>query len=501
MNRPEFAHASFGIEFYSLDAGRAVYAVNEKRLFVPGSTTKLLTEGALLASLGPDYRFHTHVYGTGPVDPKGRLHGDLVLVAIGDPNLSSRIQPDGALGFGNPDHSYGGPAILGDPFTVFNQFAKDIAAKGVIEIDGRILVDASLFSDVSRPGEGLGTGVVISSITVNDNIIDLTLRAGAHLGDTAELSVSTPTSYAQFIDHMTTAAAGTPLELDPPRVVTNPDGTIVVTMNGAVPLGAPPTPIPFFVPSPTVFAERVLRDSLIANGIKIVGISDGEARPDFHGYTRFYIPTNQLAEHVSPPLREEIKVTLKVSQNLHAFMGPYLMGTIVAKNTQDPLQAGFDVERAFLKNAALDLSGASQGDGAGGDWADLFSPDFLCKYLAYWASRVDYSIFLKALPILGKDGTLADFVRDSPAAGHVMAKTGTFGSWDRLNDNQMLNGKSLAGYIFTKTGQRLTFAVFVNHVHIPKGEKAADQVAGEAMAQIAAAAYDAFSTSFEKGAK
>src|SRR3977135_2269516 len=48
------------------------------------------------------------------------------------------------------------------------------------------------------------------------------------------------------------------------------------------------------------------------------------------------------------------------------------------KNRRDRLQAGFATERAFLQDAKLDVSGISQGDGAGGDWADLFSPDFIC---------------------------------------------------------------------------------------------------------------------------
>src|SRR5207253_587703 len=95
IGRPEFAHANFGIEFYSLDTGKVVYALNAAKLFVPASTTKTLTEGTVLAKLGPGYRFHTRVYRTGSVDKHGTLKGDLILVASGDPNLSNRIQPDG----------------------------------------------------------------------------------------------------------------------------------------------------------------------------------------------------------------------------------------------------------------------------------------------------------------------------------------------------------------------------------------------------------------------
>src|SRR5450759_1316004 len=106
MDRPQFAHSTFGIEFYSLDSGKAVYRWNADKLVVPGSTTKLVTEGTAFDLLGADYRFHTRVYRAGELTSNGTLEGDIVLVASGDPNLSGRIQPDGTLGFENEDHSY-----------------------------------------------------------------------------------------------------------------------------------------------------------------------------------------------------------------------------------------------------------------------------------------------------------------------------------------------------------------------------------------------------------
>ncbi len=99
MSRPEFAHSRFGIEFYSQDTGKVVYELNPRQLFVPGSTTKLLTEGTALELLGGDYRFHTKIYRTGRIKKNGTLDGDLILVASGDYNLSNRIQADGTLAF------------------------------------------------------------------------------------------------------------------------------------------------------------------------------------------------------------------------------------------------------------------------------------------------------------------------------------------------------------------------------------------------------------------
>src|SRR5262249_14408368 len=147
------------------------------------------------------------------------------------------------------------------------------------------------------------------------------------------------------------------------------DGNVSVTVSGALPVGSGAITSAFPVPAPTRFAQTVLREALAAAGIKISARKHATP-PDFTSYGPLYTAENQLAEHVSPPLGEEIKLTLKVSQNLHAGIGPYLLGALVAKNSKDPLSAGFTLERSFLQSAKLDLSQISQGDGAGGDWAD-----------------------------------------------------------------------------------------------------------------------------------
>jgi N-acyl-D-amino-acid deacylase len=486
MDRPEFARANFGIEFYDIAAGKVVYSYNANKLFVPASTTKTLTEGTLLAKFGADFRFHTVIYRTGPIDKKGTLKGDLILVASGDPNLSNRIQSDGTLSFVDEDHAYGGPAVAGDPLAVIKELAKAISAKGIHKIEGRVLVDASLFPDGHREG---GTGDVISSIVVNDNVIDLVATPGAKVGDPVKLDVSPKTAYASFVNRLTTSAAGSTPDVQDPDTVTNPDGSVTVTLTGSLPVGSQPITAPYGVPSPTKFAETVLSESLAAAGVEIKAAKNAAA-PDFKTLAHLYTPDNQVAEHVSLPLAEEIKVTLKVSQNLHASMGQYLLGALIAKNLADPLHAGFKIEHSFLQDAKLDLSGLSQGDGEGGDWADLFSPDVMAHYMAYWSTRPDFQVFFKALPILGKDGTLAKIQVNNPGAGHVFAKTGTFGSEDKLNGKMMLNGKGLAGFVITASGKTLAFSAYVNHVTLPDND-AAQSVGGQALGEIAAAAYDA----------
>ena len=487
MARPEFARSNFGIEFYDLETGKVVYSLNADKLFVPASTTKLLTEGTVLAKLGPDYRFHTSIYRTGPIDQHGTLKGNLILVASGDPNLSNRIQPDGTLAFMDDDHSYNGPALLGDPLAVIKEFAVQVAAKGIRKIEGRVYVDTSLMPDGEHEG---GTGVTMSSIIVNDNILDLTAKPGEKVGDPVALGVSPQTSYFHFLNALTTGPANSKLLFDTTDPVARPDGSWEITLSGNVPQGSGQHTLAYQIPLPTQFATWVLREALQAKGIEIKPKKSSAVAKDFSSFQHFYTAEYQVAEHVSPPLSEEVKITLKVSQNLHAGMGPYFLGLFVAKNAKDPLSAGFKVEHAFLTDAKLDLSGASQGDGAGGDWADLFSPDFMCHYLAYWKTRPDFPVFYSGLPILGKDGTLAKIQKDNPGAGHVFAKTGTFAAEDKLNSRLILNGKGLAGYVQTKSGKTLAFAAYVNHTSMPADPDSAQKIAGQALGEIAAAAYD-----------
>lgn len=489
-SRPEYKHSTFGVEVYSLDDEKVIFALRGQELFTPGSTTKLLTEGTGLELLGSDFRFHTRVYRTGPINANGVLEGDLILVASGDPNLSGRIQPDGTLAFENEDHSYDGSpdtkAVPGDPLLEIRELAAQAAAHGVKRIEGSVLVDASLFPEGDRE---LGTNVVISPISVNDNVVDLTVSPGSKEDALAGLSISPASSYVSFLNEITTGPAGSKPDIKPPADVTNADGSHTVTLSGKFPLGGPAILYTYAVPEPSRFAQMAFIEALRREGIK-ADVPPASGKVDFQALSAHYTRENVVAEHVSPPLSEEIKVTLKVSQNLHASMMPFILGAVSGHKTQDIDQGGFDLEHDFLAKAGLDLTGASQADGAGGAQSAFYTPDFMVHYLAFMSKQKDFAVFEKALPILGRDGTLWNIQVDSPAAGHVFAKTGTSGSYDALNKNLMLNGKGLAGYMTTVDGRHLAFAAFINRVPISMDDaEAAQKIAGQALGEIAGAIY------------
>lgn len=485
--RPEFKHSEFGVELLDLETGQPVYKRMADKFFTPGSTTKLLTEGTALALLGADYRFHTPVYRTGPVRA-GTLNGDLVLVASGDPNLSGRIVGD-TLQFANEDHSYGGDSaqsvLPGDPLFVVRKLAGQVAGQGIKRVTGRVLVDASLFPQGDRE---LGTGVVISPISVNDNVVDLLIRPGAKPGDPVIVKLSPDICYLKLVNKATTGAADSRPALHRAEATANPDGTWTVEMSGSYPAGKTAMLDSWAVPDPTRFAELALVTALKEKGVTASMPAVGY-KPVVATLATSYTDANRVAEHVSLPLAQEVKVTLKVSQNLHASTMPFLLGALVAKNREHPEQAGFDAERAFLQKAGLDTDGASQGDGAGGAPGAFFTPDFMVHYLAYMAKRPDFETFRRALPVLGVDGTLWNIQKGTPAAGHVFAKTGTFIVDDPLNKRMIVTGKGLAGYIVRADGRRLAFAAYANRIPYDPGRVNGPELVGQALGEIAAAAY------------
>jgi D-alanyl-D-alanine carboxypeptidase/D-alanyl-D-alanine-endopeptidase (penicillin-binding protein 4) len=198
----------------------------------------------------------------------------------------------------------------------------------------------------------------------------------------------------------------------------------------------------------------------------------------------------KVAEYTSPPFREYAKVILKVSQNLHASALPLLLAAKAGRTT---LSEGLRRQGEVLKALGVDIDTISFGGGAGGSDSDLVTPRATVALLRAMAVRPEGPALEASLPVLGRDGTLARAVSaDSPAKGHVRAKTGTYWVDNDLTGKAVLTSKALAGYMETASGKALVFAFFVNDV--PINASAADvseatAAAGRALGQLCEAFY------------
>ena len=216
------------------------------------------------------------------------------------------------------------------------------------------------------------------------------------------------------------------------------------------------------VEEPASFARALLIEALRRRGVKVsaspLGVNPIDGLPPRDEITG--LP--KVAEYTSPPFSEYLKVILKVSHNLHASTLPLLLA---ARHNEHTLGEGLKRQGKILESLGVVPGTVSFGGGAGGDRADLVTPRAAVTLLRTMAARPDFAAFDTALPILGRDGTLAKSVAsDSPARGHAHAKTGTYSVVNALNGTTILTSKALAGYLETASGQSLVFAVFVNNV-------------------------------------
>ncbi len=444
LKSPGYQNARWGLLVVDAKNGRVVYERAADTLFCPASVTKLFTTAAALVDLGQDYRFQTPVVRRGEVDGSGTLRGDLILVAQGDLCLGGRTGKDGTLLFENNDHTYAGgnnkaTLVPSDPLAGLDSLAREVKAAGVSSVAGDVIVDDRLFE--SAPSSGSGPRQV-SPIVVNDNVIDILIAPGAKVGDPAEIKLVPRTAFVTMEQRVETAAEGARLAID-----ARAEGPRRISIRGRIPIGHKPCVRIHEVEDPASYARALFIERLRDRGVDVaaspLGSNNGAglpARDEVHKLPK-------VAEYTSPPLSDYLRVILKVSHNLHASTLPLL---IAARHGGRTLNDGLRREGEILKRLGVDAASISFGGGAGGSRADLATPRATVALLRAMAGRPDYAAYEAALPILGRDGTLAESVgAASPVRGHARAKTGTFWVENGLNGSGVLTSKALAGTMET----------------------------------------------------
>ena len=286
------------------ETGETLYEQNAAKYFVPASNMKLFTTALALDKLGPEFRFHTTLESTGVITPEGELSADLVLVGRGDPNLSNRKFPF------NLKEEFDGP-----PEKILAELADKLVAKGVKNISGDIVGDDSYFPRERYPnGWEIDDmvweyGAAISALVVNDNTATLTLTPGM-AGEVVQASLSPRTPDFVVDNRVVTSAASVKADL----TLTREPGAHLVVVRGTLPEKSAPRKLVLAIEEPALNAATLLKAVLEERGVRVDGgvRARHEAIPEPAGVS----PT-VLAEHVSIPLRDSVKLVNKISQNLH----------------------------------------------------------------------------------------------------------------------------------------------------------------------------------------
>lgn len=440
LARPEFESSRLAVKIASLDTGRVLFEQDARKWMQPASNMKIFTVAAALDRLTPDYRFITSVYAPARPDAAGVVRGDLVVYGRGDPSFATRFNPEG-----NSDY-----------FFALDALAADIHAAGVRRVEGDLVGDESYFEDRPIPPgwewDDLQWyyGAEVSALTVNDNAVELSVRPGAAVGAPARITVGPSTPHVTIIDRTITSERGTTRELS----VNRPLGQNSIEIRGRLPIDDRGYTASLAVSRPALLFATMLRAALERRGI----VFTGQTRTvDAQGRREKPLPVSSLVEiaaRKSPPLSAIAAQVMKPSQNLYAELLLRTLGKL--SNSADPKlssdEAGAAVVRNFLTQAGIDPSGLVMRDGSGLSRANLVTADTTLQLLVYMNRHRFGSEFRLTMPVAGVDGTLRNRMKGTPAQGNVRAKTGTLGT-----------ATSLAGYVFSASGERLVFVLMINN--------------------------------------
>jgi D-alanyl-D-alanine carboxypeptidase/D-alanyl-D-alanine-endopeptidase (penicillin-binding protein 4) len=442
--------AFWGIEVLDLETGKPLYRWNAGHFFVPASNTKLFTTALALTRLGPDFTFQTRVMASAAPDADGRIAGPLHLVGGGDPNLSARAIP------------YQRGPIAGNPLAAIEDLANQLASRGVKRVEGDIVGDDTWYVwEPYAAGWGIedpesDDGPPISALTVNDNAFAVTIAPAAHEGEIAALTLSPPLEPFRIDNRVLTAAPGSPRRVRYSRLPGSPD----LHLWGAV---SQPQTMVFALDDPARYAAEALRSALEDRGITVAGhaVALHEYPNEVADLARRAESTApagvELARRVSAPLFEDLRITDKVSQNLHAELA--LRAVARARRNIGSFEAGLEELKTFLGEVGVAPEQYNIHDGSGLARLNLVTPSAVVALLRYMHGSPRAEQWMSLLPVGGEDGTLATRFAGTPAAGRVHAKTGS-----------LSHVSALSGYIRRTNGKWVVFSILVNNYNTPTAD-------------------------------
>ena len=420
MRAPGVERAVWGVAVRSLEREEPVIELNADALLVPASVAKLVTLGAAVEAVGWDYAFDSTLGASGTVTD-GVLVGDLVASGTGDPTIE-------------------GPDLSG--------WVEAVRASGIARVSGRIVGDdngaqeplprfAWAWDDLGYP-----YGALPGALNLGENAARITLAPGPRAGTPAELMVAPGARDLPIASDVATGPPDSTAALQP---ILQPGG-LGLRVLGTLPAGTQPVAFSVSVGNPTLWFATMLRQRLVEAGIVVDGdpvdiddLAEGQAPG----------PVTVLHAHRSPPLSAIAGPMMKDSLNLYAETLLWLSTGPAGPRVTDP---ALDAVRERLAAWGIAVGDHQMVDGSGLSRRNTLTTRALVAVLDRFYDPEGASPWMRALPVAGRDGTLESRLKGTLAENNLTAKTGS-----------MSNIRSLAGYVRTRDGEPLAFAIIVNN--------------------------------------
>ncbi|WP_366809871.1 D-alanyl-D-alanine carboxypeptidase/D-alanyl-D-alanine-endopeptidase [Sphingomonas sp.] len=430
------------------DQGREVIAISPDNRFMPASNTKIFTTATAWATL-PDM--------TGPDATGGaavRLEGrDVVLVGNGDARLSSADDcKTDCLG------------TLADAVAAKTRVVHDVIGDDTLFPDERWSPGMSWNNIPTRSGTG------ISALTIDDNEAVVTVMPSA-AGTPA--TVALPGYYTVDNRVMTVAGAKSAVGFD------RAPNTYELRLTGTIGVDARPERLRVGIDDPARYAAWRLAALLRARGVRVTGAIAVRHRPllpaDDPAVRGAAPPARPPAEPVlakltPPPLAGDVRITNKVSQNLHAELFLRRVALVAGSGS---IADGQVAVRRVLAQAGVPRTAFDLSDGSGMSTYNRVSPRGVVTLLRWIATQPWGTAWRDTLPVGGIDGTLARRFAGTILDRKLFAKTGTINATN-----------ALSGYMTAASGRALTFSIIANDM---PADASATKAMDAALVLIAAA--------------
>lgn len=392
-------YATVSLTVLDAKTGEQVFTGNPDVGMAPGSTMKTVTTITAYNILGSNFTYQTPFGYTGTIS-NGTLNGDLIIKGSGDPTLGSWRWDSTTR-----------PAILSQMITALKK-------AGIININGRIIGDDSLYGTQAIPDgwiwQDMGTyyGAGANALCWHENQFDINLRTGS-VGSPVSITGSTPTMpYLTFKSELTTGAAGTGDQAYPylPTASTN-----LMYLRGNYAFDKAEKSIATAIPDPAYDIAYRLLDTLKRSGITVSGTPESSLTLATKDLTAPQIATN-LLNITSPSLAQIVYWTNRKSINLYAeeLLKALALNAGRVANTSN----GVDVLQNFWKGRGIDPRAMDVADGSGLSPADRITSLTIASIMQSTRKETWYKEFYDSLPIYN------DMHMKSGSIYHVLAYTG-----------------------------------------------------------------------------
>lgn len=421
---PDLKGASIGFCVMNAATSEVIGEYNSTQLLTPASTLKIVTTAAALDLLGPNYHYDTQIYYVGDFDKTtGVLQGDLLIIGSGDPTLQSDNF--------NRDNS-----------RVTDKWAKALKAKGLKEIKGNIIGDASYF-ERKIPSNWIWEdisnyfGAVPCGLSYNDNKFKVIYNT-KEPGSLAALSSYSP---AYLTNSMTLNSDVVAKGSDDQAYAYGDPFSFSKEIHGTLPAYKTNYVIELALPDPALLCAENLYTSLTQSGITCV---PGAARSN---YKKMEITSRKLIHTSSSPTLDRIVYFTNITSNNHYC--ETLLKTI-GKGKSD---AGLKAVKKYWLQRGLDSNEIYMEDASGLSRINAITARYqthlLCKV---FRDSTHYKYFNASLPVAGKQGSMSSIGKGKFIEGNMRAKTG-----------YLTRARAYCGYVKTRSGKELAFSVIFNN--------------------------------------